>query len=55
MGDIRGVSRVLLGRPDEKRQLGGSWRRLKDDIKMDVLEMGWVGMEGIDLGQDSGM
>ena len=44
-----------MGRPDEKRQLGGSCRRLKDNIKMDIPEMGWVGMEGINLGQDSGI
>jgi hypothetical protein len=53
--DRRCISRVLLGRPDEKRQLGRSRRRWKDNIKMDITEMGWGGTEGIDLGQDIDM
>jgi hypothetical protein len=50
MWDRRGVSRVLLGRPVEKRKLGRSRRRWKDNIKVDIPEMGWRGAEGIDLG-----
>jgi len=46
MGCRRCVSRVLLGRPDEKRQLGRTKRRWKDNIKMDIQEIGWGSTEG---------
>jgi len=55
MGDRRGVPRVLVERSEEKRQLGRSRRRWKDNIKMDITEMRCGGTEGIDLGKDSGM
>jgi hypothetical protein len=34
------VYRVLLGRPEEKRPLGKPRRRWKDNIKMDLREVG---------------
>jgi hypothetical protein len=40
MGEGRGVHRVLLGKPDGKRPLGRPRRRLKDNIKMDLHEVG---------------
>ena len=36
----RGVHRVLLGKPEEKRPLGRPRRRWKDNIKMDLQEVG---------------
>jgi len=41
MGERRGVYRVLVGKPEGKRPLGGPRRRWKDDIKMDLQEVGW--------------
>jgi hypothetical protein len=35
MGVDRGVHRVLVGKPEGKRPLGGPRRRWKDNIKMD--------------------
>jgi hypothetical protein len=32
----RNASRILVGKPEEKRQLGRPGRRCKDDIKMDI-------------------
>jgi hypothetical protein len=35
-GERRGVYRVLVGKPERKRQLGRSRRRREDNIKMDL-------------------
>jgi len=35
-GDMRGVYRVLVGKPDRKRPLGRSRLRWEDNIKMDL-------------------
>ena len=46
MGERRGVYRVLVGNPEEKRPLGRSRRRWEDNIKMDVQKLGcgtWTG------------
>jgi hypothetical protein len=40
MGEGRGVFRVLVGRPEEKRPLGRPRRRWKDNIKLDLREIG---------------
>jgi hypothetical protein len=39
MGEGRGVYRVLVGRPEGKRQLGRPRRRWKDNIKLDLQSM----------------
>jgi hypothetical protein len=36
MGERRGVYRVLVGKPEGKRQLGRPWRRWEDNIKVDI-------------------
>jgi hypothetical protein len=40
MGEDRGVHRVLVGKPEGKRPLGRPRRRWKDNIKMDLQEVG---------------
>ena len=52
MGERRGVYRVLVGKPEGKRQLGRSRHRWEDNIKMDLQEVGCGGMDWIDLVQD---
>jgi hypothetical protein len=42
----------LVENPEEKRPLGRPRRRRVDNIKMDVREIGWDGMDWIDLAQD---
>jgi hypothetical protein len=40
MGEDRGVHRVLVGKPEEKRPLKKPRRRWEDNIKMDLQEVG---------------
>ena len=40
MGEGRGVHRVLVGKPEGKRPLGKPRRRWKDNIRMDLQEVG---------------
>jgi len=44
MGERRGVYRILVRKPEGKRPLG-SRRRWKDNIKMDLQEVGCRGMD----------
>jgi hypothetical protein len=44
--------RKLVGKPEGKRQLGRPRRRWVGNIKMDLREIGWDGMDWIDLAQD---
>jgi hypothetical protein len=52
MREKRNAYRLLVGKPEGKRPLGRarSWR--VDDIKMDLRDIGWDGMDWIDLAQD---
>jgi hypothetical protein len=52
MGTKRNAYRILVGEPEGKRPLGRPRRRWEDNIKMDLIEIGWGGMDWIDLGQD---
>jgi hypothetical protein len=36
MGESRGVHRILVGKPDEKRPLGRPRRRWEEEIKKDL-------------------
>jgi len=52
MGERRGAYRVLVEKPEGKRPLGRSRRRWEDNIKMDLLEVGYWGMDCIELSQE---
>jgi hypothetical protein len=52
MGDRRGAYGILVGRPEGKRPLRRPRPRWDDNIKMDLEEVGWCGMDWIDLAQD---
>jgi hypothetical protein len=48
-GEKRNAYRILVGKPEGKRSLG--W---VDKIKMDLREIGWDGVDWIDMAQDRG-
>jgi hypothetical protein len=52
MGQMRNVRNILLGRHEEKRPLGRHRRRWKGNIRMDLRETGWEGVDWIHLTQD---
>jgi hypothetical protein len=41
--------RTMEGKPEGKRPLGRPRRRWVDNIKIDLREIGWYGMDWIDL------
>jgi hypothetical protein len=53
MAEGRGVYRVLVGRPEGKRPLGRSRRRLEDNIKMDLTETQIDEANWIQMAQDT--
>jgi hypothetical protein len=52
MGETRNAYRMLVGKPEGKRPLGRPRRRLVDKIKIDHREIGWDGVDWIELAQD---
>jgi hypothetical protein len=44
MGDTRNAYRILVGKLEGKRPLGRQLCRWVDNIKMDLREIGWDGM-----------
>ena len=52
MGEKRGIYMVLVGKPEGKRQFGRPRRRWKDNINMNLQEVGCGGMDWIELAQD---
>jgi hypothetical protein len=41
--------RILVGKPEGKRPVGRHRRKCEYNIKMDLGEIGWGGMDWIDL------
>jgi hypothetical protein len=52
MGENRNAYRILVGKPEGKIPLGRPRRRCVENIKIDLREMGWDGVDWIDLAQD---
>jgi hypothetical protein len=52
MGEERGVRRVLVGEPEGKKPFGRHNRRLEDNIKMDLQEVGGGCGDWLELAQD---
>jgi len=49
MGESRGAYGVLVGRTEGKKPLGRPRLRRKDNMKMDLQEVGCEGMDWIEL------
>jgi hypothetical protein len=47
-----GIYMVLVGKPEGRRPLGRLRRKWVDNIKMDLREIGWDGVDWVDLAQD---
>jgi hypothetical protein len=47
----RNTYRLLAEKPEVKRPLGRVTRRWVDNVKMDLREIGWGGVDWIDLAQ----
>jgi hypothetical protein len=52
MGEKRYAYRILVSMPQGKKPLGRPRRRWVDNIKMDLREIGWDGMDSTDLVQN---
>ena len=52
MGERRGVYRILVGKPEERRPLGRPRRRWEDNIKMNLQEVGCRVVDWIEVAQD---
>jgi hypothetical protein len=49
MGEKRNACTILVGKPEGKRPLEERRCRWVDNMKMDLREIGWGGMDWIDL------
>jgi hypothetical protein len=47
MGEKRNAYTLLVGKPEGKRQLGRPRHRWVDNIKMDLVEIGWAVWTGL--------
>jgi hypothetical protein len=52
MGEDRGVHRVLVGKPERMKALERPRRRWKDNIKMDLQQVGGGRGDWMELAQD---
>jgi hypothetical protein len=52
MEEKRNAYRLLLGKPEGKIPLGRPRRRWVDNIRMDLEEVGWSGVDWIGVAQD---
>jgi hypothetical protein len=52
MGETRNAYRILVGKPEGMRPLGRPRRRWVDNIKINLSEIGWDGVDWSELAQD---
>jgi hypothetical protein len=52
MGARKNADRIVVGKPERRRPLGRPRRRGGDNVIMDLREIGWDGIDWIDLAQD---
>jgi hypothetical protein len=54
MEEKRNAYRLLVGKPDGRRPLKTPRRRWLDNIRMNLVEVGWGDVDWIGLAQDRG-
>jgi hypothetical protein len=54
MGEKRNAYGLLVGKPEGRRPLGTPRRRWLNNIRMDLVEVGWGDVDWIGLAQDWG-
>jgi hypothetical protein len=52
MGEKRNACRILVGKPEGKKPLGRPRSRWVDNIKIQLSEIGWDGVDWVNLAQD---
>jgi hypothetical protein len=52
MRDMKNAYKVLVGKPEGKRPLGRPGRKWDDNIRMNLRNIGWEGVDCIHLAQD---
>jgi hypothetical protein len=52
MGEKRNAYRLLVGKPEGRRPLGRPRRRWVDNVRMDLVEVGWGDVDWIGLTRD---
>jgi hypothetical protein len=58
MWEMRNVYRILVGKPEGKKPIGRPRRRWEDNIKMDLMEIGfgvWIGFIWFRIGTSGGL
>jgi len=51
-GDMRNAYKILVGKPEGRRPLEKTKRRWEDNMRMDLRETGWEGVNEMHLAQD---
>jgi hypothetical protein len=52
MGEMRNMHKILVGKPEEKKPRGRPRSRWDDNIRMDLRQIGWGGVDWTHLAQD---
>jgi len=50
--EVRNAYKILAGKPQGKRLSGRHRRRWEDNIRMDLMEVGWECVDWIHVGKD---